>query len=45
MNLIFANRRPLCLVLLCGCVGYFFGAFVTGLVIGATVVALVTILC
>lgn len=43
MNVIFINRRPLCLVLLCGCIGYFFGAFVTGLVIGSIVVCLVTI--
>lgn len=43
MNFISANHRPLCLVLLCGCVGYFFGAFVTGLVIGATIVAVATI--
>lgn len=44
MNFIVANRRPFCLVLLCGCVGYFFGSFVTGLVIGATIVCLVTLI-
>jgi len=44
MNFISANRRPLCLVLLCGCIGYFLGAFVTGLVIGAAIVCLVTLI-
>ena len=48
MNLLFYkflrnNVKPIALVCVCGCIGFLFGSFLTGIVIGLLIVALATL--
>ena len=44
MKYISENIKPLALIAICGCVGYFLGSPMTGMVVGITIVASVTLL-
>lgn len=44
MKYISENIKPLSLIALCGCVGYFLGSPMTGMVIGIAIVAATTLL-
>ena len=43
MKYIAENIKPLALIAICGCVGYFLGSPMTGMVVGITIVASVTL--
>lgn len=42
-HLIQLNLRPIGLIILCGCIGYFCGNATTGVVAGLTIVAIATL--
>jgi len=44
MKYISENIKPLALIAICGCVGYFLGSPMTGMVVGITIVAAATLL-
>ena len=44
MKYISENIKPLALIAICGCVGYFLGNPMTGMVIGIAIVAATTLL-
>ena len=44
MKYISQNIKPVSLIALCGCVGYFLGSPMTGIVVGITIVAATTLL-
>lgn len=43
MNYVQENIKPIAFVTLAGCIGYFFGSFVTGTVVGLGIVSLITL--
>jgi len=43
MKYIAENLKPLSLIAICGCIGYFLGNPMNGIVIGITIVAAVTL--
>ena len=44
MKYIVENIKALSLITICGCIGYFLGSPMTGMVVGITIVASVTLL-
>ena len=38
------NKKPLSLIVLCSCVGYFLGNLIFGMVVGIAIVASITLL-
>ena len=44
MKYIVENIKPLSLIAICGCIGYFLGSPMTGIVVGITIVAAATLL-
>lgn len=39
IKLVLYNSRPIAFMIFCGCLGYFFGSFLTGLIVALTILS------